>query len=460
MFARHTEGVVSGSRSSTDLPPPVGLLAIAAYIRARRPDAQVEVLDGNRVSDDWLVDRIRAPVVGFSVWFSNYAATLALIRRVKARHPRTRVVLGGPHATALGGCILKNQRGLVDAVVAGDGEEAMLALMSGAVSGGLVAGEPLRLDDLPLFDLEPLVTPYAWSTGPFTGQAFPIASIRGCFRKRRCEYCAIPTSLIRTLSPERAWGQIRLLRERYGIDFFFETGDTFLPGYARQLAASPERQSVRFRVYGYPGLLKRGVAELYAALGVTHMFIGIESVLIWKSHFKRTYSRNFSANEVIREIQLAGEYGIQVMPSFIFGLPGETKQTLADNLALFRDVARLENVKEMHLNPPVPLPGTDYFRACLDNPGIQSGYRRRGLGNLADSDQIDYAALCREFIDANTQAGSEAVFSAIMELLREYSGRVSHWCVADPAEAGRQQPIAGLACGPEPRPTSRASKGT
>jgi len=87
----------------------------------RQLAAQLETL-----ADDPLV--ATSDLIGLTVCFSQFSASLAAARAIKARHPRIPIVLGGSSCTPRTSMALLRLMPQVDHVVCGEGEEPLLSL--------------------------------------------------------------------------------------------------------------------------------------------------------------------------------------------------------------------------------------------------------------------------------------------------------------------------------------------
>ena len=445
VFPRHTMGQLS--RAADLRPqPPLGLLTLAAYIRQELPDVVVEVYDGNAVPSAEFLRHLDAPVVGISVWFSNYNAGKLIAAEVKARHPESVIVMGGPHATALGRKILDEDPN-VDIVVRGEGEVALVQILAARSADPIVgvlsrggrhtrlthdtnASAPIPdLDHVPPPALDALRTPYRWITtpNPPAMSAFPVSGIRGCMRRTRCEYCSIPTMGARVMSPATYWTHIRRLHCEHGIDYFFETGDIFPPKYARDLAALGSLEGVQFRVYSYPGLLRPKSASDFASIGVKVVFMGVESVLVWDKTSARRYPSGYRHSSILDEIRLLGDHGIQTIPAFILGLPGEDHVSLRSNLDFIRQVAALPTVREITASVALPLPGTELFDMCLRDSGLAHEYFATTGTSLARTDDVDVYYLSELLVRHFTRVPYSAVHDAVAGLAQLFLPAFASW---------------------------------
>ncbi|MBM3218073.1 MAG: hypothetical protein FJZ38_05210 [Candidatus Rokubacteria bacterium] len=112
--------------------PPLGILSIAACVEACGYTVQVLDVHAERLDDAEVVARIRAAnprFVGISVLTNMAIPAHRIARLAKQTVPDCVVVCGGVHAEAMPEAMLANQA--VGAVVRGDGEDAMVEIMSG-----------------------------------------------------------------------------------------------------------------------------------------------------------------------------------------------------------------------------------------------------------------------------------------------------------------------------------------
>ncbi len=427
VFAKHTLGRLA---NRPNLPPPVGLLTMAALLSQSNPGWDIEVYDENSMADNRLVDCLDAEIIGFGNWFSNYERSKNVALAVKKKTPDSTIVFGGPHTSGIAERILNNNS-YIDIVIIGDGEIAMKKIAEGkpirSIPGAayrdlndkIRVNEPknIALAEIPAISLKFLKSPYSWDKkNESILSAFPISGMRGCFRKVRCPYCSIPTLGLRTKSPEQFWQEIFALNSKYGIDYFFETGDTFIPSYAKKLL-SVTHPKVKFHIYSYPGIFNQKNIHLLKSLNVKSVFLGIESALLFEKKIEsRQYKKGYQADSAKEEIQLYTENGIEVMPAFIFGLPGETTYSLDKNIELVEQISKYSGVGHLLLNTPLPLPGSKYFSDCVSSSTIVNEYNSITKTDLRKTDNIDYYLLSRLFVEEFSSVKYSTICQKIQEL--------------------------------------------
>ena len=166
----------------------------------------------------WIDQSIAAIVEHNPVWlgisvfsYKSHKATLSLCIEIKKRHPEIKIVLGGRGANSyalgpdhsqfrkkmfryFGHYPNKNfaetlfEYNLVDAVIQGDGEQAIIDLLSGSketIIHGQV--ETIKLESLPFVDFDDYdLSAYEYINEP----TIPITGSKGCVRQ--CTFCDIP----------------------------------------------------------------------------------------------------------------------------------------------------------------------------------------------------------------------------------------------------------------------------
>ena len=206
--------------------PPPGLLRLGGALRGlpgvelRLEDLAFRLAAGDLTGAPELADAAAAwllaegppDVLGLSTMGATLPAALAIAARVRAAHPATFVVLGGPGVTGVDQALLERFP-CVDAVVRGEGEETVPELLARRAADrgpeGLrgvrgatwrdAAGRVRREEERPpladlaalpdyAFDLLPPMSAYKALTGEEEGLV-PLDSGRGCVYD--CSFCTI-----------------------------------------------------------------------------------------------------------------------------------------------------------------------------------------------------------------------------------------------------------------------------
>ena len=247
------------------IPPPFGLLCLAAYVEERLPWAEVEVVDSQSEGLDWdgleaRLEEAEPDVVapsGMATANAFYAVRTA--EAAKKVNPKAVTVLGGQHFTALADETLRAYP-FIDYVVRGEGEETFTELLRAVKEGRIAAvpGVSLRhgeeishQPDRPLIgDLNTLPYPgyhlvkdtvHLYHFAAMGGRDAPYALVeggRGC--PHRCTFCTQWRHWCdewRVKTPARIADEMEHLYNEYGFRFIWLTDDNFGPGERAEMLA-------------------------------------------------------------------------------------------------------------------------------------------------------------------------------------------------------------------------------
>lgn len=393
------------------MPPPVGLCVLAANLRGV-PGLEIEIIDGNMFSKEEIINSLDCDFLCLSTWYSNYGNAIEIAQKFKQKRPNAKVIFGGPNATILGELILKHD--FVDFVIVGDGEIALKKLILGEPlkniqnlifrdSGKMAKNkvEQIDLNAQPFFDLEGLRKTGNENYDAKKFNSFPLSLVRGCIkavRDGRCSFCAIPILGIRVTKPEIAWKQIGLLNEKYGIRDFAESGDDFLVGnYPEQfLAAKPAELDVEISIYANPLHITPENAKILKKLNVTSAFLGIEHA---NTEVLRKANKFHTKEDSIKAIKILENEGIEVRPTFLYCLPGESEKTALENFEFAEYLVKnFANVKKIFSSVFIPLKGCTVFEQLLQNQELCKEYKSLFGRDLASDDLINYRELTKLYL--------------------------------------------------------------
>ena len=238
------------------LPPPLGILQLAAYLEKMSNDVEIEVLDCQAEKMDWkalerCIENLGPDIVAPSgLATCNAYSILRTVEVAKRVNPEILTVLGGQHFTATAQESLEIYPE-IDIIVRGEGEKTFAELVDAYARGkpmsnvkglstrhnGKVYHTPQRplikdLDSLPFpgyHFVEDIVHKYHFTmmAGSSTRYAL-IEGSRGCLHN--CSFCSqwvFWQGKWRVKSPKRIVDEMQFLYENYGIRFFWLTDDNF-----------------------------------------------------------------------------------------------------------------------------------------------------------------------------------------------------------------------------------------
>lgn len=237
------------------LPPPTGLLALAAYVERELPDVEVSVLDCQAEGKDWKdLERrleVEAPSMVASSGLTCNAYVCARVAEIaKQVDPDCVTVVGGQHFSAIPDESLRDFPE-IDFIVRGEGEVTLVELARALRSAGGVArvqglsfrrnGEFVHTVDRPLIeDLDTLPYPayhlvednlgrYHFTMMAGRRKRYMILEgSRGC--RYRCTFCSQWThwnGAWRSKSAKRIAEEMEYLHRRFDGQFLWFTDDNF-----------------------------------------------------------------------------------------------------------------------------------------------------------------------------------------------------------------------------------------
>lgn len=305
-------------------------------------------------------------VVGFTTTFQQTVPSVALARRLKARHPAIVTVLGGAGCEPDMGLELVRIADSIDYAVVGEGDEAFPELLEALRGGrdpaevpGVIARRagavrppaarpPLaRLDDLPTPSFEEWferagilgVLP----AGGRADVAVPFEAARGCWWGR-CLFCGVAGErrAFRAKSPQRVLDEIEELSSEEGT-FKLEAADLVLgQEHGREVLAELARRELDYELFWEcrASLSKEDLRRM-ARAGVTRIQPGIESL---STRTLRIMRKGTTALENVNLLRWALHFGIDASWNVLWGFPGEAVED-------YRAQARLMRLL-FHLQPP------------------------------------------------------------------------------------------------------------
>lgn len=366
--------------------PPIGVGYIASLSRQKGHDVSIIDARSEPLSVEQAAERIsveKPDLLGVSVLTANYLAARSIVRRVKERIPRTKIVLGGPHASALPQEVLGDTA--ADFVIRGEGEHALLRLAdilqkgNGDLSsvdnlcyrknGGIILNPHIErieeLDSLP-FPAWDLIPPRRYPPAPhlFLFKNYPIAPVitsRGC--PFSCHFCASGQLMghkLRVRSAANVANEIELLVKKYGVrEIHFEDDNfTLLRDHAVRVCEEIIRRGIKISWQNANGVradaLDDELLGLMKRSGCYRLLFGIESGV---QELLSRIEKGLDLRSIASRIRMVKKAGIEVSGAFIFGLPGETEGTLRRTIEFINTL----DLDLLGISLLVPLPGSRIF---------------------------------------------------------------------------------------------------
>jgi len=297
---------------------PLGILYISSFLSEK--GYEVDVVHG-RINDI----KSGYKYYGLSAATASYTTIVKALRHIRQIQPDAKVIAGGPHFNA-GHCVIDALNNDWDHIVIGDGEIAMLNILTKKTTDRVIFGPTiLDLDILPLPDYEKInIRRYNYPLKEGL-RCVNILTSRGC--PFECQYCSTCRTGFRERSPSKVLEDADILVNKYGFDSLMVADDNVSINKKRFYAILEgfEKLNIKWRSLIRANTINQEGMERMVRSGCIEAGPGIESgsqkiLNIVKKHSK--VERNM---EFIRQCE---ERGIRCVPSFIIGLPGEDKRTV------------------------------------------------------------------------------------------------------------------------------------
>ena len=391
-----------------------------SYLRAalaRDQISTVQYLNRNPGTVDSVADDLlkhRPGVVGFTVYDTNLALSIALARSIKRKRRGVRVVFGGPSPSFCAAQILASQPD-VDACVVGEAEDTGARIVTRLLEpgdlhevppglavrrDGEIVGTALpplvgRADSAGLpFDSTLDVVPSPYLTGALDDGRTGILTGRGC--THHCQYCcfaALGRKTLRLHSTERVLSELHCIaglqkrhRQRYIVPIH-DDAFTLLPARAKALCQAIIDRGLRLTLscITRADAVDEELLRLMREAGFISVAFGLESAVPsvlraigkvrppeWRNPDLEP-EREF-VERVRNSVITAKKHGFNVGVSIILGLPTETPE---DARTTLRFVKSLPIDSYMH-NFLVVYPGTPLW-ATHERYGITCTVDSTGL---------------------------------------------------------------------------------
>lgn len=250
-------------------------------------------------------------------------------------HSAAKVVLGGPAFSILPQAIMRITG--ADYGVVGEGERVFVRLLKKGERGEwplagkvLYGDEPLGSEAIPsaLYDEELMATYLE------RGSIASVQTKRGC--PLRCVYCSYPAlegPYIRARDPEHVVQDIEDLKESHGANYLFFTDSVFNDDAGSFLDVLHQMKTrnvnIKWSAFFKPSGITPQNVHLMAETGLQAAELGSDAACNTTLEGQR---KSFTWQDVVRANDIFREADIAAAHYFMFGGPGETKETVLEGI--------------------------------------------------------------------------------------------------------------------------------
>ncbi len=251
-------------------------------------------------------------------------------------------------------------------------------------------GDPRRNPDRPLFEpLDEMPFPArhivkactegsecgeGYRAGIYSG-GYPTAMVssRGC--PYRCTFCLWPDILyghkFRARSAENVVDEIEQAVRVYGHDEIYFDDDTFtidrqrVMDITRLIRERDLQEEVEWIAQCRVDTVDREMLEAMKAANCGYILFGVES---GSPKMLKKMRKGITLDKVRHAFKLTQEVGIKTQAFFLFGMPGETQETIRETIEFAKEI----NASSTQFAIAIPHPGTVLYEECKANGWLTS----------------------------------------------------------------------------------------
>ncbi|KPK00264.1 MAG: hypothetical protein AMK71_08545 [Nitrospira bacterium SG8_35_4] len=390
---------------------PLGLGYISSYMKSKGHDVLIVDPEMQGITESDLHEIIKQEnpgIVGLSSVTPNFSLACKMAKKIKSISGAV-VVYGGIHASTFAERIIEHHPEF-DIVVYGEGEETMSELASmiennkfshdklKSIKGlcyrdnGTVYKTAVRpfiedVDSLPFPDRDSIGLDVYKATGHI-GVSSKVANVltsRGC--PARCTFCESFLTMgykFRAHSADYVLAEIRNLKERYGVEQIVFNDDTFTINYDRVKTICErlihDNYNIKWFCFARVNTIRdEEMLRLMKASGCVQINFGVET---GDETIMKSIKKGITLDQARKAFQLTHKVGIKTSAGFIFGFPGETKDSIERTINFATEL----NPDVALFNVLVPFPGTETFQHYpqlhneIDNPGFWESFKTASAG--------------------------------------------------------------------------------
>jgi len=368
--------------------PPIGIMQLASWLDKHGHQTALHDCLGpyapKTIAENAEIVLATDPeMVGFSATTSGFMDAIEIATYIRQRRPEIRIVFGNVHVSSLGAPVLE-EFPEIDYLVIGEGEGALLNLADGKPlkdignliyrdEQGRIVVNPRRdrildLDELPFPAYEKLAGfPHAYHLPLFAYEkryGATMITSRGC--PYTCSFCdrTVFERLYKTNSAQYTYDHMKYLRDNFGVYHINMYDDLFTAKKQRVmdlcdlLIENP--LGVQWNCAIRTGHTSDEMLAKLKQAGTLMVSMGIESADPAMMERHKAGVTLDAVRDTVRQIHAAG---LRAKGLFIFGMPGETPETVKTT----SDFILSLELDEMNMTKFSPLHGAPIWEECASN---------------------------------------------------------------------------------------------
>lgn len=381
--------------------PNISIAYLAGYLEKNNISCKVIDAKLERLSELEVINKcINEDIVGISSFTHEINNSAELAKKIKLLSPNSKIVVGGPHVTALPKETIE-MFPIFDFIVYGEGEETLYELIRAIEKGNnyeKVDGLVFRKNNKIIINkprerkqnLDELAFP-AWHLFP-KAKDYPIITSRGCPFK--CNFCMRPHGeKVRIRSINNVIEEMQILAEKYKPNYVYIWDETFTLFKDRTRSICNEmikrgfHKKLKWKAETRVNCVDLEILQKMKQAGCDVVSFGIES---GNPEILKNTKKGITIETAKEAVKMAKKAKLKTEGLFILGHPNETRKTMEDTISL----AIKLNTTTVAFGIMTPYPGTEIYE-------------------LAKKGEGGYKLLSCEWRDYNKQIGNALEFENI-----------------------------------------------
>ncbi|MCK5624906.1 B12-binding domain-containing radical SAM protein [Candidatus Pacearchaeota archaeon] len=381
--------------SSTGVIPPIGIIQLGSYLKSKNPNLDIEVIDGETISQKEIIEKLNGDILGLSITGANYLNSMEIAKYAKQKG--VQVVVGGPHSTINHKKILK-ENSEVDYAIRRDGEQAFYKLLTNTPLEKIknltfrndkeikaneleTICEQINLNQIPNLNYNLLTNSEEYEKNfknhIYNSQGFTkfvgMESQKGCPKgnaknTKRCSFCARIDKGLRRLSPEKFWENVENVYDPNGKTMIWDFSDSFTgkPNkedswlkQVRDFQPKELKDKVYFKIFARADELDKKTTKIIKELNVKEVFIGIES---GDQEKLDSVNKRLKVEDSIYAVKNLKDVGIKTYASFIYGFPNEDSESLQKTIFHMEKIMKAGIIDSVGVRCMFPMPGMKIYK--------------------------------------------------------------------------------------------------
>lgn len=362
--------------------PSIGLAYIFSAFKQAGCEVKFQDYQNKKVTISDIINYVaqeRFDMIGMQTYITNINRCFKIADKLKEKFPQIKIILGGPHATIFADNVIAHQS--IDYVALSEAELTVTELVECLMKGlepinvlglyykdklGKIRKNPRRpfvenLDDIPVPAYEIFETESYFPAVHIRGKrVHNMISSRGCPYK--CKFCSateVYGNRYRYQSIKRTVNEMKFLKENLNIDSLQIYDDNFTTNKKRtkELCSEMIKENLELQWVCYTradAIDDEEMLQLMKKAGCYMIIVGIEN---GNERILKLINKRLDLKTAEKNLKLAKKTGINVLSSFMIGLPSETIEEIENTIEFSR---RLELTYATY---PIftPYPGTPIY---------------------------------------------------------------------------------------------------